>query len=214
VTHGRVGNRRPEADLSYVVQAAESIVSYLRPDNLVVLESTVPPRTTTDLLVPILERGNLGVHKTPNDAATMSTPVPRSSSGSVSVAHCPERVLPGRIMEELVHNDRSIGGVDQDAAEVARQLYASFVAGKIFVTDATTAEMMKLMENTYREVNIALANEFALVAEQVGINVWEAIALANRHPRVQILQPGPGVGGIASRSIPGSSHRLLPTCRR
>ena len=111
------------------------------------------------------------------------------------VAHCPERVLPGRILEELVGNDRIIGGHCRNSAKLAKQLYASFVEGEIFLTDATTAEMVKLMENTYRDVNIALANELALVAERVGINVWESIELANRHPRVQILAPGPGVGG-------------------
>jgi UDP-N-acetyl-D-mannosaminuronic acid dehydrogenase len=111
------------------------------------------------------------------------------------VAHCPERVLPGRILAELVANDRVVGGVDRASGEAARALYVSFVEGEIVVTDAVTAEMAKLMENTFRDVNIALANEFALIAETVGVNVWEAIAIANRHPRVNILRPGPGVGG-------------------
>jgi UDP-N-acetyl-D-mannosaminuronic acid dehydrogenase len=181
-----------KADLDYVVAAAESIVPPLRPGNLVVLESTVPPRTTVEVLVPILERSGLQVSR---DAEDHSPQHPGTTASLFYVAHCPERVLPGRILEELVHNDRVIGGVDRASAEMAKALYASFVEGEIFLTDATTAEMVKLMENTYRDVNIALANEFALVAEQLGINVWEAIELANRHPRVNILKPGPGVGG-------------------
>ena len=181
-----------KANLDYVVAAADSIVPYLRPGNLVVLESTVPPRTTVEVLVPILERSGLQVSR---DAEDHSPQHLGTSAPLLYVAHCPERVLPGRILEELVHNDRVIGGVDRASAEMAKALYASFVEGEIFLTDATTAEMVKLMENTYRDVNIALANEFALVAEQLGINVWEAIELANRHPRVNILKPGPGVGG-------------------
>lgn len=173
-----------KGDLSYVISAAESIVPFLKPGNLVILESTSPPRTTMDILVPILERSGLEVSREGSESAT-----------SFYLAHCPERVLPGRILKELVHNDRVIGGIDRAAAQMAKELYSSFVEGKIFLTDATTAEMVKLMENTYRDVNIALANEFALVAEKVGINIWEAIEIANRHPRVQILKPGPGVGG-------------------
>jgi len=173
-----------KGDLSYVISAAESIVPFIQPGNLVILESTSPPRTTLDTLVPVLERSGLSVSREGSD--------PESS---FYLTHCPERVLPGRIMKELVHNDRVIGGVDRAAAEMAKELYASFVEGEIFLTDATTAEMVKLMENTYRDVNIALANEFAQVAEKVGINIWEAIEIANRHPRVQILKPGPGVGG-------------------
>jgi len=173
-----------KCDLSYVISAAESIVPFLQPGNLAILESTVPPRTTEDILVPILERSGLVVSRGEAN--------PR---GSLYVAHCPERVLPGSILKELVHNDRVIGGVDRAAAKMAKDLYASFVEGGIFLADTTTAEMVKLMENTYRDVNIALANEFALVAEKVRINIWEAIELANRHPRVNILKPGPGVGG-------------------
>jgi len=184
------GPPSPKADLSYVIAAAESIVPHLRSGNLIILESTVPPRTTVDILVPILERSGIGV-----SAGQFSSAPVHPSTSTLYVAHCPERVLPGRILEELVCNDRVIGGVDQASAEMAKALYASFVEGEIFLTDATTAEMVKLMENTYRDVNIALANEFALVAERLGINVWEAIELANRHPRVNILKPGPGVGG-------------------
>ena len=173
-----------KGDLSYVISAAESIVPFLRPGNLVILESTSPPRTTEDILVPILERSGLVVSRGQSKVA-----------GSLYVAHCPDKVLPGRILKELENNDRVIGGVDRAAAEMAKALYALFVEGDIFLTDATTAEMVKLMENTYRDVNIALANESALVAEKVRTNIWETIEPANRHPRVNILKPGPGVGG-------------------
>ncbi len=111
------------------------------------------------------------------------------------LAYSPERVLPGQILRELIENARVIGGVDRRSAEAGRDLYATFVRGEIVLTDATTAEMVKLMENTYRDVNIAIANEFSRLAERFGIDVWEAIAIANRHPRVKILSPGPGVGG-------------------
>ena len=165
------------ADLRYVEAAARAIVPCLQPGNLVILESTVPPRTTQDVLAPILSQS--GLHP----------------GRDLLVAHSPERVLPGRILAELVNNDRVIGGLTPEAAEATRALYAGFVQGEIHLTDATTAEMVKLMGNTCRDVNIALANEFALVAESVGVNVWQAIEIANRHPRVDILRPGPGVGG-------------------
>jgi UDP-N-acetyl-D-mannosaminuronic acid dehydrogenase len=165
------------ADLAYVRAAAEAIVPHLRPGNLVVLESTSPPRTTVDLLAPILERSGL------------------RAGLDFFLAYSPERVLPGQILRELIENARVIGGLDRPSAEAGRDLYATFVRGEIVLTDATTAEMVKLMENTYRDVNIAIANEFSRLAERFGIDVWEAIALANRHPRVQILSPGPGVGG-------------------
>ena len=207
-SEGAEGNAalHKKADLSYVIAAAESIVPHLRPGNLVVLESTVPPGTTVEVLVPILERSGLRVSREAEEMRSTGAGEQRSEgdfssapqhlcTSALYVAHCPERVLPGRILEELVRNDRVIGGVDRASAEMAKALYASFVEGEIFLTYATTAELVKLMENTYRDVNIALANEFALVAERLGINVWEAIELANRHPRVNILKPGPGVGG-------------------
>jgi UDP-N-acetyl-D-mannosaminuronic acid dehydrogenase len=151
-----------------------------------VLESTVPPRTTLDVLTPILARSGLRLSTMADEG---------SLERGLHVAHCPERVLPGRILEELVGNARVIGGVSRHAATLARDLYARFVQGEIILTDATTAELVKLAENTYRDVNIALANELALVAEQVGVDIWETIDLANHHPRVNILKPGPGVGG-------------------
>jgi UDP-N-acetyl-D-mannosaminuronic acid dehydrogenase len=165
------------ADLSYVQQAARDIVPHLQRGNLVVLESTVPPRTTCDVLAPILAASGL------------------QPGRDLCLAHCPERVLPGRILLELVENDRLVGGLTPACAERAAHLYASFVKGSIVRTDATTAEMAKVMENTYRDVNVALANEFARIADRLGVDVHEAIRLANRHPRVNVLRPGPGVGG-------------------
>jgi UDP-N-acetyl-D-mannosaminuronic acid dehydrogenase len=191
-----------KADLSYVEQAAQSLVPYLQKGNLVILESTVPPRTTLDVLLPILQQSGLKPGK------------------ELSVAFCPERVLPGKILEELTHNSRVVGGIDDKSADAARELYATFVKGEIYTTDATTAEMTKLMENTFRDVNIALANEFALIAEQTGVNVWEAIRFANNHPRVNIHQPGPGVGGHCIAVDPwfiveqaGGLARLIGTAR-
>ena len=130
-----------------------------------------------DLVAPILERSGL------------------RAGADFHLVYSPERVLPGQILRELVENARVIGGVDRASAEAGRDLYAAFVRGEIVLTDATTAEMVKLMENTYRDINIAAANEFARLAERFGVDVWEAIALANRHPRVDVLRPGPGVGG-------------------
>lgn len=172
------GLAHKRADMTHVLSAAQAVAPVIKPGNLIVLESTSPPGTTEKLIRPVLEQGS-GL----------------TAGQDFHLAHCPERVLPGRILHELVHNDRVIGGVSHQSAEAARDLYASFVRGEILLTDATTAELVKLMENTNRDVNIALANEFALVAEHLGVNVWEAIELANRHPRVQFLRPGPGVGG-------------------
>lgn len=171
-----LGPRRT-ADMTFVENAARSIVPFLRPGNLVILESTSPPMTTTNLVAPILAESGLEIGE------------------EVLLAHCPERVLPGRILKELIENDRIIGGVNRKSAEAAERLYRSFVSGNIHLTDATTAEMVKLMENTFRDVNIALANELARMAEESGINAWEVIRLANLHPRVNLHLPGPGVGG-------------------
>ena len=165
------------ADMRAVISAAESIVPHLRKGNLVVLESTSPPRTTIDLIVPILEKSGL-----------------KAGKGFLA-AYSPERVLPGQILKELVENNRVIGGIDEASSEAGCDLYSAFVKGQIFSTSATTAEMVKLMENTYRDVNIAIANEFSRLADRFGIDIWEAIQLANKHPRVKILSPGPGVGG-------------------
>ena len=171
------GVKFKKADMRAVTSAAESIVPHLKKGNLVVLESTSPPRTTVDLVRPILERSGLVAGR------------------DFHLAYSPERVLPGQIMRELIENARVIGGINPESAQAGRDLYATFVKGQIVQTDATTAEMVKLMENTTRDVNIALANEFARLASRFGVDVWEAISIASLHPRVKILSPGPGVGG-------------------
>jgi UDP-N-acetyl-D-mannosaminuronic acid dehydrogenase len=163
------------ADMQHVRAAVQSIAEVLSPDDLVVMESTVPPGTSTRLVIPILERSGL----TPDE---------------FRFAYCPERAIPGRTIAEMKRNDRIIGGRDQASRQAASALY-TYVDGAIHRTDPTTAELVKLMENTYRNVNIALANEFATLAEAGGVDGREAITLANNHPRVDILSPGPGVGG-------------------
>lgn len=171
------GRKYKLADMGAVISAAEAIVPCLRKRNLVILESTSPPRTTIDLVAPILERSGL------------------KAGSDFFLCYSPERVLPGQILRELIENARVIGGVTPESARAGRELYAIFVKGDIIETDATTAEMVKIMENTTRDVNIAIANEFARLAEKFGVDVWEAIKLANLHPRINILSPGPGVGG-------------------
>lgn len=171
------GRKYKIADMRAVISAAEAIVPCLRPGNLVVLESTSPPRTTIDLVAPILERSGL------------------RAGTDFFLCYSPERVLPGQILRELIENARVIGGVTVESARAGRNLYSLFVKGEIIETDATTAEMVKLMENTTRDVSIAIANEFSRLAEKFGVDIWEAISLANRHPRINILSPGPGVGG-------------------
>lgn len=170
-------NQDKTANLTYVKEAAQSMLPYLRKGNIVVLESTSPPGTVEEVLVPILAESGLAIGE------------------ELLVAHSPERVLPGKILMELVQNNRIVGGINQQSCEAVRDLYRTFVKGEIFLTDATTAEMCKLMENTFRDVNIALANELAKICEEMNINAWEVIQLANKHPRVNLHQPGPGVGG-------------------
>jgi len=165
------------ADMRAVTSAAEAIVPVLRKGNLVVLESTSPPLTTQDLVAPILEKSGL------------------KAGIDFHLVYSPERVLPGQILRELIENARVIGGITPQASQAGRDLYSIFVKGEIILTDATTAEMVKLMENTYRDINIAIANEFSQLSDRFGVDVWEAISIANRHPRVKILNPGPGVGG-------------------
>ena len=165
------------ADLSQVISAVESISPYLRSGNLVIVESTVPPLTCRNIIAPLMEKTGLAVGK------------------EVFLCHCPERILPGEVFEEIVNNDRVIGGLEGKAAEMAQEIYASFVRGNLYLTDDITAELVKLMENTYRDVNIALSNEFAAVAEGLGVDVLRAIELANKHSRVDILKPGIGTGG-------------------
>jgi len=170
-------------DLSYINAACDAIADQLTGGELVVLESTSPPGTTQMVADRIMIAR-------PDLSLDGSDDRPR-----VFFAHAPERVLPGQIMHELVANDRVVGGLTLSATERARDLYASFCKGKILMTDALTAEMSKLVENSYRDVNIAFANELSLICDQMGIDVWELIDLANHHPRVDILRPGPGVGG-------------------
>jgi UDP-N-acetyl-D-mannosaminuronic acid dehydrogenase len=165
------------ADMAYVQAATESILPSLRRGCLVILESTSPPGTTREILCPILARSGLSI------------------GDDISVAYCPERILPGHVLHELVQNDRIIGGIDRKSADRASAVYKKFVSGQLHLTDAATAEMVKLFENTSRDINIALANEFAKMAEAAGCDGHEAIRLANQHPRVNILEPGPGVGG-------------------
>jgi UDP-N-acetyl-D-mannosaminuronic acid dehydrogenase len=163
-------------DLSFVQSATQSICPYLKPGNLVILESTSPPGTT-EMMAELVAKG------------TSLEP------GQIHFAHAPERVLPGQILREVVQNDRIVGGLDARSGELCADFYRSFVSGQIFVTSARMAETAKLVENAYRDVNIAFANELSLLADTLELDVWDLIALANRHPRVNILSPGPGVGG-------------------
>ena len=166
-----------EPDLSYVESAAREIAPFLQDGNLVILESTSPVGTTEKVRRWIMDENKSIQYK------------------ALYFAHCPERVLPGRIVQELSTNDRIIGGIDEASTEKTVDFYKHFVKGALLKTDARTAELSKLTENSFRDVNIAFANELSIIREKLGINVWELIRLANRHPRVNILQPGPGVGG-------------------
>lgn len=168
------GNHDP--DISYVEAATRAVLPYLKPEDLFVIESTSPVGTTEKMARLIFdERPEL--------------------KGKIYIAYCPERVLPGNIIHELVHNDRVIGGIDAESTEKAQEFYSCFVQGTLHATNARTAEMCKLTENSSRDVQIAFANELSLICDKAGINVWELIRLANKHPRVNILQPGCGVGG-------------------
>ena len=169
--------KEKQVDLSLVVSAARSILPYLQPGNLVVLESNSPPLTTIDIVAPILEQSGM------------------KAGLDFYLVYSTERIMPGEILRELIEGARVIGGVNGASAEAGRNLYAAFVRGEIIMTDSTTAEMVKLMENAYRDVNLAIAHEFSRLADRFGVDVWKAIAIANRHPRVDILQPSAGVGG-------------------
>jgi len=162
-------------NIDYVVSATKAISPYVKEGNIVILESTSPVGTT-DKVEEVLKENGVDTSK-------------------VYIAHCPERVLPGHIMRELVENDRIVGGITSDATQKAVEFYKTFVEGEVLSTDAKTAEMAKLTENSFRDVNIAFANELSILCEKFGINVWELISLTNRHPRVNVLQPGAGVGG-------------------
>ncbi len=170
-------NSDKSPDIGYVSAATKAIAPLVKKGDMVILESTSPPRTVEDVMVPILKETGLEIGE------------------DLYLAHSPERVIPGRILEELISNDRIIGGVNEKSAKKVADFYKLFVKGDIYLTNSTTAEMCKLMENAYRGVNIAIANEIAILSEKLGMNAWEVISLANHHPRVNILQPGPGVGG-------------------
>jgi UDP-N-acetyl-D-mannosaminuronic acid dehydrogenase len=173
-----------QPDISYVEQATRSICKVLKAGDLVILESTSPVGTTQKMAEVIgSERPDL---KSANGAG---------NGLKISMAYCPERILPGRMVYELVQNDRIVGGITPDCAQRAKELYSTFVRGQIFETSAAAAELVKLIENAYRDVNIAFANEVANICDHLGLDAWETITLANRHPRVKILSPGPGVGG-------------------
>ncbi|MDG5471577.1 nucleotide sugar dehydrogenase [Jeotgalibacillus sp. ET6] len=170
-------NENKTANLRYVEEATKSIVPVVEKGNLVILESTVPPRTVEDVMIPILKETGLAI------------------GDELYISHSPERVIPGKVFTELVENDRIVGGINSVSSDMTVELYETFVKGKIHITDATTAELVKVIENTYRDINIAFANELAKISDQIGVNVWEAINFANFHPRVNIHLPGPGVGG-------------------
>jgi UDP-N-acetyl-D-mannosaminuronic acid dehydrogenase len=170
-------NSDKTANISYVESAAKSVAPVIKKGNLVVLESTSPPGTVRDVVCPILENTGL------------------KAGSDFYAAHVPERAAPGKTLYELINNSRIIGGVNDESAKAAQAFYGVFVKGPISLTDDVTAETCKLMENTFRDVNIALANELALMCEKIGVNVWEAISLANLHPRINYHTPGPGVGG-------------------
>lgn len=165
-----------EPDVSYVESATKSVIPVLKPGDLFVIESTSPVGTTEAMADIIFEQRP-------------------ELKGKIHIAYCPERVLPGNIIYELVHNDRVIGGIDEKSTEAAKDFYSRFVKGELFATNSRTAEMCKLTENSSRDVQIAFANELSLICDKAGIDVWELIKLANRHPRVNILRPGAGVGG-------------------
>ncbi|MDE1012647.1 MAG: UDP-N-acetyl-D-mannosamine dehydrogenase, partial [Paraburkholderia fungorum] len=171
-------------DLSYIEAASRAVAPVLKKGDLVVLESTSPVGATEQMAAWMAEV-----------RPDLSFPQQAGEDSDIRIAHCPERVLPGHVIRELVENDRVIGGMTPRCSELARELYQSFVRGECILTDARTAEMCKLTENSFRDVNIAFANELSVICDELDINVWQLIRLANRHPRVSILQPGPGVGG-------------------
>ncbi|EGR0911668.1 UDP-N-acetyl-D-mannosamine dehydrogenase, partial [Vibrio parahaemolyticus] len=174
----------PAPDLSYIEAASKAIAPVLKKGDLVILESTSPVGATEQMAAWLAEA-----------RSDLTFPQTHGEQADVNVAHCPERVLPGHVVRELVENDRVIGGMSARCSERSVALYRTFVQGECVVTNSRTAEMAKLTENSSRDVQIAFANELSIICDKLDINVWELIALANRHPRVNILQPGPGVGG-------------------
>ena len=173
-----------EPDLSYIESASKAIAPVLKKGDLVILESTSPVGATEQMSAWLAEA-----------RPDLSFPQTHGADSDIRIAHCPERVLPGHVLRELIENDRIIGGLTAKCSDAAMQLYKTFVEGECIITDARTAEMCKLTENSFRDVNIAFANELSIICDKLDISVWELIRLANHHPRVNILQPGPGVGG-------------------
>lgn len=180
--NGPTGPHHP--DMDYIESASKSIAAVLKAGDLVILESTSPVGATEQMASWLADA-----------RPDLTFPQTHGEASDIRIAHCPERVLPGQVLRELVHNDRVIGGMTPKCSDAATRLYKSFVEGECVITNARTAEMCKLTENSFRDVNIAFANELSIVCDKLEINVWELIKLANRHPRVNILQPGPGVGG-------------------
>ena len=193
-------NENHVPNIDYVIEATKSIAPYVKESNIIILESTSPIGTTQKIDATL---ANLGL-----------------DTSLVHIAHCPERVLPGHIMRELVENDRVVGGLNEKATELVSEFYKSFVKGEVLKTDSKTAEMAKLTENAYRDTNIAFANELSILCDQFEIDVWELISLTNRHPRVNILRPSPGVGGHCIAVDPwfivhsgGDKAKLIRTSR-
>ena len=178
------GNDIPAPDLSYIEAASKAIAPVLKKGDLVILESTSPVGTTEKMAAWLAEA-----------RCDLSFPQQVGEKADVNIAHCPERVLPGHVVRELVENDRVIGGLTPKCSQRSVELYKAFVLGECVITNARTAEMAKLTENSCRDVQIAFANELSVICDKLDIDVWELISLANRHPRINILQPGPGVGG-------------------
>ena len=179
-------------DLSYVIEACNNILNYLKKGDTVIVESTIAPLSMDNVIKPIFENGGFVVGE------------------DIYLAHCPERVLPGHIIYELIHNDRIIGGVTSECSNRAANVYSVFVKGDLMKTEARTAELSKCMENTFRDVNIALANELTKVCSEIGVNALDVIRLANKHPRVNIHSPGPGVGGHCLAIDPYFVYALAP----
>ena len=189
---GHISGKKP--DLSYIESATKKISPYIKPGDLVILESTSPVGTTDEVVAEILKQADHAV------------------GDNVYVSHCPERVLPGRILIELVENDRVVGGINDESTKVTVRFYERFVRGAVLATTAKTAEMVKLTENSSRDVQIAFANELSMICETENIDTWEVIELANRHPRVNILNPGPGVGGHCIAVDPWFIAAAAPDC--
>jgi len=177
-------NNKNQPDISYILNAVHSISSVIKKDDLIILESTSPVGTT--------EKVSSLLQKLRKDLILPSTD---QKNNDVNIAYCPERVIPGNTLHELVHNDRVLGGITDQCSKQAEEFYKLFIKGNCFRTDSRTAELSKLIENSYRDVNISFANEVSMIADEMGINAWELINISNRHPRVNILNPGPGVGG-------------------